>query len=578
MSALYTARETPSPIRAEPSSVTSSARKRKRSEMDRRRSPSLDGVEPSSRGWEAVAEGLGRDGWTYHLEIVQEPLRARACGFGNKDRRPLTPPPIIRLWIRTATGEVVDPNIINPNTLILQMDLVSVDGQEERNVVKHPIGSASTATISKPIGSSGMANSQPWTGMSDMTGSITESPRQSLSEHPAYRHRSWADPYASDIPRWAESPQAAYAPYPYAPPNSGEWPPTSRSWQAANEAAGRRPRQLPSPPRPSTAPSHEQGPPPLPSAPHRHSYGQNLPPLSYITESPRGSSHNASLPSIYPQYASYSSRSTSSRSSWDRAHTSQSPGEFASAPGDYSMGRPSTGSSGSSFYHPDTAYRERPPSNQWPEDTRPPSMSYASDHRPSASSSDETIISPRSMPRHQFSGSSEYNSYSPQTYSHTFDPVRGFYSSGSFNADHYLTQPNSISTLVLVGKRHTPCNKLQDEHGRLGLFFFATDLGVRTEGKFRLRMKVMDLALFSPIPIQGEHVPILADTFSEPIEVFSAKRFPGVIPTTDLTRVFASQGIKLAVRENHKKGGRKKKGKGDDGDGDDDNEDDEDDQ
>ncbi|ODO04733.1 hypothetical protein I350_05343 [Cryptococcus amylolentus CBS 6273] len=578
MSTLYTARETPSPIKIEPSSATSSARKRKRSEIGQKDSP---GVESPSRGWEAIAGGLGRDGWTYHLEIVQEPLRARACGFGNKasrkslDRRPLTPPPIIRLWIRTATGEIVDPNVVNPNTLILQMDLVSVDGQEERNVVKHPIGSASTATISKPVSSSAVVN-QPWTGTSDTSGVITESPRQSLSEHPGYRQRSWADSYASDpgFPRWAE-PTQAYAPYPYAPPHSGEWSPNPRSWQAANE--GRRPRQLPSPPRPATAPTHEQAPPPLPSASHRHSAGQTLPPLSYITESPRGSTHNASLPSIYPQYASYS-RPTSSRSSWDRAHTSQSPGEFASAPADYTMARPSTASSISSFYHPDAAYRDRAHSGPWPDDTRPPSMSYTSDHRPSASSLDDSIVSPRSVSRHQFSSSSEYSSYSPQAYSHTFDPVRGIYPSGSFSADHYLTQPNSISTLVLVGKRHTPCNKLQDEHGQLGLFFFATDLGVRTEGKFRLRMKVMDLALFSPVPIQGEHIPILADTFSEPIEVFSAKRFPGVIPTTDLTRVFASQGIKLAVRENHKQGGRKKKGKGDEGDGDDDNEDEEDDQ
>lgn len=38
----------------------------------------------------------------------------------------------------------------------------------------------------------------------------------------------------------------------------------------------------------------------------------------------------------------------------------------------------------------------------------------------------------------------------------------------------------------------------------------------------------------------------------------SAKRFPGVIPTTKLTRLFAAQGIKLAVRESHKQKHRSK--------------------
>ncbi|KAL0253774.1 hypothetical protein I308_101150 [Cryptococcus tetragattii IND107] len=31
-----------------------------------------------------LASKAGQEGWTYHLEILQEPLRARACGFGNK--------------------------------------------------------------------------------------------------------------------------------------------------------------------------------------------------------------------------------------------------------------------------------------------------------------------------------------------------------------------------------------------------------------------------------------------------------------------------------------------------------------
>lgn len=49
---------------------------------------------------------LGR---RYTLQVVQQPQRARMCGFGDKDRRPITPPPCIRLVIiDVATGVEVD--------------------------------------------------------------------------------------------------------------------------------------------------------------------------------------------------------------------------------------------------------------------------------------------------------------------------------------------------------------------------------------------------------------------------------------------------------------------------------------
>ncbi|KNG86865.1 velvet factor protein [Aspergillus nomiae NRRL 13137] len=35
----------------------------------------------------------------YHLHIRQQPMAARACGFGDRDRRPVDPPPIIQLLL-----------------------------------------------------------------------------------------------------------------------------------------------------------------------------------------------------------------------------------------------------------------------------------------------------------------------------------------------------------------------------------------------------------------------------------------------------------------------------------------------
>jgi hypothetical protein len=46
---------------------------------------------------------------------------------------------------------------------------------------------------------------------------------------------------------------------------------------------------------------------------------------------------------------------------------------------------------------------------------------------------------------------------------------------------------------VLVGSLHTTCQKLVDEDGKPGLFFFAHDLGIRTEGSFTLKFALANL-------------------------------------------------------------------------------------
>jgi hypothetical protein len=41
----------------------------------------------------------------------------------------------------------------------------------------------------------------------------------------------------------------------------------------------------------------------------------------------------------------------------------------------------------------------------------------------------------------------------------------------------------------------------------------------------------------------------LAYTFSDKFQVFSAKKFPGVIESTALSKCFAAQGIKIPIRK-----------------------------
>lgn len=63
-------------------------------------------------------------------------------------------------------------------------------------------------------------------------------------------------------------------------------------------------------------------------------------------------------------------------------------------------------------------------------------------------------------------------------------------------------------------------------------------------------------------PVKTGKSPILASVFSDVFQVYSAKKFPGVCDSTELSKCFATQGIKIPIR--------KEGGKGADNDDDDD--------
>lgn len=111
----------------------------------------------------------------YSLQVVQHPLRARMCGFGDKvcplspttsphftiafpkDRRPLAPAAVAKMIVRREDNSVVDVECVchpTSNLLILTLyseldfsfflvtvDLWSADGKREMNLVLHPSSS-----------------------------------------------------------------------------------------------------------------------------------------------------------------------------------------------------------------------------------------------------------------------------------------------------------------------------------------------------------------------------------------------------------------------------------------------------
>ncbi|KAL2421219.1 Velvet complex subunit RYP3 [Exophiala dermatitidis] len=126
----------------------------------------------------------------------------------------------------------------------------------------------------------------------------------------------------------------------------------------------------------------------------------------------------------------------------------------------------------------------------------------------------------------------------------------------------------------LIGSASSSAFRLKDDKGKVGLWFVLQDLSVRTEGWFRLKMNFFNLSEF--ILSEGDtsgtlqnpelfsEAPCLATAFSRPFKVYSAKKFPGVIETTELNRQFAKQGIKIPIRKVDTNNSKKRKGVDDD--------------
>ncbi|KAL3476772.1 velvet factor [Aspergillus californicus] len=118
-------------------------------------------------------------------------------------------------------------------------------------------------------------------------------------------------------------------------------------------------------------------------------------------------------------------------------------------------------------------------------------------------------------------------------------------------------------TRNLIGCLSASAFRLCDPDNKIGVWFILQDLSVRTEGLFRLKFSFANVGRTLKNTNDPQQVmevinkgsaPILATTFSEPFQVFSAKKFPGVIESTALSKCFALQGIKIPIRKDGVRG------------------------
>ncbi|KAG0264430.1 hypothetical protein BGZ95_003585 [Linnemannia exigua] len=108
----------------------------------------------------------------------------------------------------------------------------------------------------------------------------------------------------------------------------------------------------------------------------------------------------------------------------------------------------------------------------------------------------------------------------------------------------HLAVPPPISARNLTGSTGASGDLLKDLTGNYGIFFAFPDLSVRTDGVYTLKFSFVMLPDSPLVPS-----PVLATVFSAPFEIFHAKRFPGMIKSTPLSKMLFDQGVRIPLRK-----------------------------
>jgi hypothetical protein len=101
-----------------------------------------------------------------------------------------------------------------------------------------------------------------------------------------------------------------------------------------------------------------------------------------------------------------------------------------------------------------------------------------------------------------------------------------------------LPQPSSAS---LLGTTVSSLHRLKDSNNHEGAFFVFGDLSAKAEGTFALQFNLYEVRSNQAFHIQS----IVSDKFP----VHGPKFFPGLNESTQLTRSFSDQGVRLRVRK-----------------------------
>ncbi|TBU44691.1 velvet factor-domain-containing protein [Dichomitus squalens] len=133
-------------------------------------------------------------------------------------------------------------------------------------------------------------------------------------------------------------------------------------------------------------------------------------------------------------------------------------------------------------------------------------------------------------------------------------------SSSAQTSDHviayfsnYAITESSNCTYLLAGARVASAVNMEF-NSRPTLAFVFNDLAVQQEGSYTLRYRVFSIfARTTDVPGASSTTPILASCFGGVFRIWSSKSFPGLAPSTALTRRLSLYGMHVNIRTSERK-------------------------
>ncbi|KAF9651073.1 hypothetical protein BDM02DRAFT_3111084 [Thelephora ganbajun] len=444
----------------------------------------------------------------YSLEIVQHPIRARMCGFGDKDRRPLAPAAVAKLVVRRDDDTIVDVDEIDYTFFLATVDLWSEDGKQEMNLVLHPTSS----DRSVPFQAKGRKRLN--SGKAKPSDNGTPGPASSL--HPTTQ---------TDAPESATSSNNSSSSNNYNPPYSIQ-PPHQTSLEPMNYTGAQQPSAE------WDYGSHQPG-------DGRADSQSTLPSIQSFNRV-NGTWHEDSTSRNQSETPAF--RAWPPDSTYDNVETENRQSESTNQPLQQQQSQPD----------------HRNGSNQWQEVPLVSNSEGFSGQGKHSSSTSQHSREQSTSPMINTMTQMDTSMYASASYvqNQQYYPASNHQQPEAFQSGSSIPLPRHTYTRTLVGPLCANASKLSDEHRKPGIFFLFQDLSIRTEGAFCLRIRLMNVgAPPAPEPgavkVHSDVSPVLAQAFTEPFTVYSAKRFPGVPDTTALSIAFGNQGQKLPLRNRH---------------------------
>ncbi|KAJ3222034.1 hypothetical protein HK099_002772 [Clydaea vesicula] len=100
----------------------------------------------------------------------------------------------------------------------------------------------------------------------------------------------------------------------------------------------------------------------------------------------------------------------------------------------------------------------------------------------------------------------------------------------------------------LLGQRIESPLTLRDDRGSWGTYFVFKDLSVRSPGNYTLKFRLYDLESKNFPNTLAVKTPIRIQLSTSVFSIFKPKDFTGMAVSTELTKTFRNQGVKLSIR------------------------------